>query len=671
MKCPLAAALLLLVSIPPRTVLGQVPRTLSYQGILSDTSGVPKSDGNYGMTFRLYNISLGGTPLWSETQVLATQRGLFNAVLGDITPFPDSLRFDRRYWLGLQVSPDPELTPRIQLTAVGYSLKARNADTAQYARSAPGSSIADSARIAGTVPNSSITSGNIASGQVVKSVNGVRDAVTLRGEGAASITSNGDTITITTPPPSGGTGIQGLQNTDNTLSIINPTGPTATVNVRVPLSLNGSWNGEQGALQILGDKPTIRFSGGAISGSESWIMHLGSDGPGNLGFFRRSGTGLWSNAMTLATNGNVGIGTAGPRTPLEVNGKILVTSQDALEGVGYQPYITLTDANSGYLQSRIQGANGDFIFYPSGGAAMVMKSGSGNVGIGTINPSARLDVVGSSGTGISGKSVSSHAVVGQSVSGIGVVGTSTGNNGVFGNSANGDGVRGETGSSNGSGVVGTTTSGAWGALGRQVGTAHAGVYAVSGPNGNINAAIWGVQNATAGAAGFFEGTVDVNGDLYATDKHFRIDHPLDPLNRYLEHASVESNERMNIYNGNITTDAHGEATVQLPNWFEALNVDFRYQLTTLGEEFAQARVSRKIERNRFSIKTDRPHIEVSWQVTGVRNDAYARTHPIRVEVDKPAEERGKYTFPELYGLPPRMKVLQPESLLDQRHKEKE
>ena len=156
------------------------------------------------------------------------------------------------------------------------------------------------------------------------------------------------------------------------------------------------------------------------------------------------------------------------------------------------------------------------------------------------------------------------------------------------------------------------------------------------------------------------------------EKYFKIDHPLDPTNKYLLHSCVESNDQMNIYNGNVTTDAKGEAAIELPNWFEALNIDFRYQLTILGDEFAQARVSKKINGNKFSIKTDKPNIEVSWQVTGVRNDAYAKAHPMKVEVEKPAHEKGTYTHPELYGLPPRtFDALQPEHTTAPTKKEKQ
>jgi hypothetical protein len=97
---------------------------------------------------------------------------------------------------------------------------------------------------------------------------------------------------------------------------------------------------------------------------------------------------------------------------------------------------------------------------------------------------------------------------------------------------------------------------------------------------------------------------------------------------------------MNIYNGNITTDAQGEAVVTLPDYFDALNRDFRYQLTVIGGTFAQAIVAEKIKGNRFKIKTDKPKVEISWQVTGIRKDKFAEENRIQVETEKPASERG-------------------------------
>ncbi len=136
-----------------------------------------------------------------------------------------------------------------------------------------------------------------------------------------------------------------------------------------------------------------------------------------------------------------------------------------------------------------------------------------------------------------------------------------------------------------------------------------------------------------------------------TLKEFKIDHPLDPANKYLVHASVESSEMMNIYSGNVTTDEFGLATVTLPAWFQAENTDFRYQLTVVDERFAQAVVSKRIENNQFTIHTNATNVQVSWQITAVRQDAYAKAHPMVAEQVKGAKERGFYQHPELYGQP--------------------
>jgi hypothetical protein len=133
-------------------------------------------------------------------------------------------------------------------------------------------------------------------------------------------------------------------------------------------------------------------------------------------------------------------------------------------------------------------------------------------------------------------------------------------------------------------------------------------------------------------------------------KDFMIDHPLDPENKYLFHASIESSEVLNIYSGNVVTDANGDAVVTLPDWFEVLNKDLRYQLTVIGT-FAQAMVAGEVKDHRFAIKTSAPGVKVSWQVTGVRSDAMMRKHPFKVEEDKPGFERGTYLAPEAFGQP--------------------
>ena len=161
--------------------------------------------------------------------------------------------------------------------------------------------------------------------------------------------------------------------------------------------------------------------------------------------------------------------------------------------------------------------------------------------------------------------------------------------------------------------------------------------------------------ASTGFAGNFFGDVQVTGTLSKAGGSFKIDHPLDPENKYLSHSFVESPEMMNIYNGTVTTDAKGEATVELPDYFEALNRDFRYQLTVIGQ-FAQAVVGSEISGNRFTIRTTQPAVKVSWQVTGVRQDAWANQNRIPVEEQKPLEERGFFLHPKAFGRPEELNV---------------
>ena len=49
-------------------------------------------------------------------------------------------------------------------------------------------------------------------------------------------------------------------------------------------------------------------------------------------------------------------------------------------------------------------------------------------------------------------------------------------------------------------------------------------------------------------------------------------------------------------------------------------------------------------------------MKVSWQVTGIRKDPWANAHRVQVEEDKPDKERGRYIYPDLYGLQANMGI---------------
>ena len=630
----------------------QIPRTISYQGLLADTAGTPKPDGTYNFTFRLYTIPSGGTPIWSEAKSVQTKRGLFSTSLGSLTAIPDSVKFDRQYWLGLQVASDPELSPRMQLTSVGSSISAVHADTAQ------------------NIPDNSITAGKIPNGQVVRSINNLHDNLTMRGANGASVTSTGDTITITASGGGGG-GIGTIQNTDNALSITNPGGPTTTINLHSPFNVNSNVG-----IGTTAPNHRLRISGGPTWTSNGWLGALEFDNAaamgwhanaagnrfgigqsiGGLYFFATAsdpGTvgGPANYLMTIADNANVGIGTITPTSKLEI------AAQDGLAITGYNPFLTLRDANAGNARGVIQGVNGGLNLFANSylagtnPAAFVRLDDNGHVGIGLVPTptSGKLDVNGGGGTG------ANIGIHGSSNDNYGVYGTSNTSFGVFGESGSSPGIRARTYNPSSYAVFADYSTSSTNFCGLSSG--NYAIYA-NGPsylNGSLTAGYFVIGQS--GVYNYVSGSLHVSNDFEASgSKNFRIDHPLDPANKTLTHSCIESNERLLMYSGTVVTDGNGDATIELPSYFEALNINYRYQLTVVGEEFAQTRVSRKINNNQFSIKTDKPNIEICWEVTGDRNDAYSKAHPLVVEEDKKPEDRGKYYSPELFGQPDEMRI---------------
>lgn len=147
-----------------------------------------------------------------------------------------------------------------------------------------------------------------------------------------------------------------------------------------------------------------------------------------------------------------------------------------------------------------------------------------------------------------------------------------------------------------------------------------------------------------------DGTETTVFDDFTTNgvKNFKIDHPADPENKFLYHATIESDVPYNKYSGNITTDANGEAIVELPEYIELVNKDFRYNLTVIGT-FAQAIVDKEVSDNKFVIRTNEPNVKVSWELTGVRNDPYLQQNSYEPVREKGSYEKGTYMNPELYG----------------------
>jgi trimeric autotransporter adhesin len=357
----------------------------------------------------------------------------------------------------------------------------------------------------------------------------------------------------------------------------------------------------------------------------------------------KANTATGTTSVSMAVDGDSGI--EGIDTSSAGGYGVYGTSEN---GTGI--YGTITGDTSGHF--AVQGSDQSTGEGGGAGVGGASTNGTGIYGISTnatgvygIHSSgpgtgvAGIDNSGVTGSnGVLGSSSSGNGVSGESSTGFGVYGNSTGVEaiGIYGNApaANGNGVYGAAVGEGGLGVAGVATAeNAYGVYGYAQGTgASYGVYAYS-------------KNSDALSV---SGNAAVSGSLSKGGGSFKIDHPVEPEDKYLLHSFVESPDMMNVYNGNVVLDDNGKATVELPEWFEALNRDFRYQLTAIGAPTV-VYISDEIVDGAFSIAGGNAHQKVSWQVTGIRQDAWANANRIPVEVDKKAEDRGRYLHPELFG----------------------
>ncbi len=385
---------------------------------------------------------------------------------------------------------------------------------------------------------------------------------------------------------------------------------------------------------------------------------------------------MWTSASALGsspvfenkTSHNLGVGTTAPTAALEVVNNSETPFLAETKGpklAAIQGTNTATSGTATGVAGSTNSAGGAGVYgetFTKGGTgvwgANYATTGS-NFGVYGYTASSVYNAAGvygyasGSGNGVVGDS--NGADYGTGVWGISGAKTGYGY-GVYGQSLTGPGVFGKTTAPGGYGVeaVNRATSGysdglyvdtsSYDGVGAWIDNAAGGYILVGAVKDS------GVHefHVDGGGNGKFAGDLDVVGSISKSRGSFKIDDPIDPANKFLYHSFVESPDMMNVYNGNITTDATGLATVVLPDYFEALNRDFRYQLTVIGQ-FAQAIVDKEIAGNQFVIRTSAPNVKVSWQVTGIRQDPWANAHRIPNEESKPARERGYYLHPEFYG----------------------
>ncbi len=306
------------------------------------------------------------------------------------------------------------------------------------------------------------------------------------------------------------------------------------------------------------------------------------------------------------------------------------------------------------------------IVVPPGGATPANKPTIGYYGLIACGDTAALDTTLLTDTQVGMKGIgSADGLTGIGVSGYGYFGVQgNGSRGVYGvGSESGvygyGSLNGVFGNSSNIGVLGFNFNGG------------AGTAAVKGEGKNIG--VWGectFGNGTSGVgvygskgngfyAGYFDAAVSVQGTLTKAGGSFKIDHPVDPANKYLYHSFVESPDMLNIYSGIATLGEKGEAVVELPSWFEALNSDYRYQLTPIGRSMPDLFIAEEIKERKFKIAGGISGQKVSWQVTGIRQDAWAKANRIPVEENKTVAEKGKYLHPELFGKLAELKIGKP------------
>ncbi|MFY9233298.1 MAG: hypothetical protein WAO58_02450 [Fimbriimonadaceae bacterium] len=438
---------------------------------------------------------------------------------------------------------------------------------------------------------------------------------------------------------------------------INGTATGATGNTYGGYFANSSTSGT-GVLGISnstsGTTYGVRGQSSSTSGSGAYGAAIATSGTTN---------GVWGRSTSPSGRGVYGEATAGTGFTTGVYG---VSESPDGRGV-FGGASDTTGVNIGvYGQTGSTSGRGVYgeSFRSSGGGYGVYGQSAGISGVGIFGHAThttgfvyggRFEIE-TSGGGSAGAIGLANATTGQVYGVFGRSNSSTGR-GVYGLTValtgTNNGVYGQSDSTSGRGIFGesTATTGVnFGGRFENDSTSGRGVFGWA-TNGNGKGATYGVMGQSAATAGY---GVYAVGDLGASgSKSFRIDHPSDPLGKYLLHYSTESPTPQNFYVGNVVTDSKGYAWVELPDYFQEINTNFKYQLTVVddadSDSFVMAKVSKEIRGTRFQVRTSAPNIKVSWRVDADRNDLYVRNRKPKDVVEKVGEERGKYQHPELYG----------------------
>ncbi|MFG0305687.1 MAG: hypothetical protein ACF8Q5_05680 [Phycisphaerales bacterium JB040] len=615
-----ATTIAFVLTAAPLATSHAIAEPVTYQGVLHD-AGAP-ANGLFDLRFDLYDDATPGAPdnlIESETLLAVTVAdGLFTVAI----PF-DTFSFDHAFrYIELAVRPAgggayTTLTPRQLITdapVAAYATRAGSLDL-------PVSLYATTGLIDGPV----LTIGN--NGTLGTGIMGIGETSGVRGRAGnifgtpltsplpAGVYGMGQGTGVTGASPSG-VGVYGASDLGigAEFVITHPTNSSPALLARTP-SNQPSANAVRGIIEST-------TPGGFSAALRGENRGLSTNGIGVWGSHDAGGWGVYGTTVS-------GVGVRG-LTTTGLGGEFVASS-----------------SGDGLRASTASGFGGEFTATTSGIPLWAHTNGTGLAGL------IEIDNPQSAATTLLVRSVSTqpnteivHAILESSSAGLGSSAVRAENRSTGG----GYGVY-ATHSGNGASVFAEAPGGGIGvsAIAQNGGT---GVDGFASGNGGFGIRGSGISGAFAG---HFNGMVHVTGTLTKASGTFKIDHPLDPANRYLSHSFVESPDMKNIYDGVVSLDADGRAEVRLPDYFQALNADFRYQLTCIGG-YANVYIEREISDSAFTIAGGTHGLRVSWQVTGSRIDAYARHNPVTVEQDKPAHERGLYLHPVEHNQPAALRI---------------
>ncbi len=591
---------------------GAIPQAITYQGWLTDDTGSPVADGNYSLTFKIYDAASGGTSLWSETHPsVAVAGGLFKVQLGSVTPITPA--FDAPYWLEVQVGSGSPQTPRIELSTVPYSFMAMDADHVDGfdASATPTANTLLPLDATGKFPESAIPSvpaGGTAGGDLTGTypnptiaANAVNSAKIQDGQVRTADIQN-DAVTVAKIAPNIVSSVDGVNNDGGDIDLVAGANVTITPNDganTITIAASGGTGGD-----ITGVGAGQGLTGGGTSGDVSLDVGAGTgiavstDAVGLTSAYANGGAydsrfvnEGQSNSVTsdMIVDGTIQQGDLG----FSAGDVTAVWSGEGLDGGGDQGDLTLAVANplelTGSSNGVIQGTHtdGNYGLLGDGARGVLGHGASGNWGY----------LGGESARGAYGWHANGHSG-GLGTANYGVEGKNTnGNWGTLGNNNNGaygeyaaNGNYGYLGSVS-QGATGVNDNGKYGALGR----ASYGVYYSGGLGGTGTkscivktsqgpTALYCQESPEAWFEDFGEGAL-VNGRAHIE---------LDPL--FLETVTIDASNPMKVFvelggdcNGvYVAKGATGFDVVELQGG--ASSAPFDYRVVAKRADFEEQRL---------------------------------------------------------------------------------